>query len=90
MIGHGHGATFLRLLAERLCTEGAPHVAIDPDVDNLRARRAYAKAGFAKEARVATEGGSAVLMIYDPGRSTSYFAFPSAGFNAPTIPNGAK
>jgi aminoglycoside 6'-N-acetyltransferase len=71
MIGRGYGAAFLRLLAERLYTERPPHVAIDPDVDNLRAQRAYAKAGFAKEARVATEAGSAVLMIYDPGRSTS-------------------
>ena len=46
MIGRGHGAAYLRLIAERLCAEGAPLVTIDPIVDNLRARRAYAKAGF--------------------------------------------
>ena len=41
MIGRGHGSAYLKLLAERLRAEGAPVVAIDPDVDNLRARRAY-------------------------------------------------
>lgn len=66
MIGRGHGAAYLRLLAERLCDEGAPLVAIDPHADNLRARRAYAKAGFVGERPVATEAGPAVLMIYDP------------------------
>jgi aminoglycoside 6'-N-acetyltransferase len=66
MIGRGHGAAYLRLLAVRLCSEGAPVVVIDPDVDNLRARRAYANAGFVGEAQVMTETGPAVLMIYDP------------------------
>ena len=46
MIGRGHGSAYLRLLADRLIAERAPLIAIDPDVDNLRARRAYAKAGF--------------------------------------------
>jgi aminoglycoside 6'-N-acetyltransferase len=46
MIGRGHGSAFLRLLAERLVAEGAPVVAIDPDPENHRARRAYARAGF--------------------------------------------
>jgi RimJ/RimL family protein N-acetyltransferase len=68
MIGRGHGAAYLRLLAELLCAVGAPLVAIDPRADNLRARRAYAKAGFVGERRVATEAGPAVLMIYDPAR----------------------
>src|SRR5262249_18817034 len=49
MIARGHGAAFLRLLAERLVSEGAPLVAIDPDLKNLRARRAYANAGFVEE-----------------------------------------
>jgi len=57
MIGRGHGAAYLNLLAERLCAAGAPLVAIDPAPDNLRARRAYAKAGFVGEAIVATEAG---------------------------------
>ena len=49
MIGQGHGSAFLRLLAERLTAEGAPLVVIDPDVENLRARRACEKAGFRGE-----------------------------------------
>jgi len=70
MIGRGHGAAYLRLLAERLSAEGAPVVAIDPAVDNTRARRAYAKAGFVGETSVATPNGSAVVMVY--GRSRDW------------------
>jgi aminoglycoside 6'-N-acetyltransferase len=66
MIGRGHGAAYLRLLAELLCAEGAPLVAIDPNAENLRAQRAYSKAGFGGETLVATDTGPAVLMIYDP------------------------
>ena len=66
MIGRGHGAAYLSLLAERLCAEGAPLVAIDPAVDNFRARRAYEKAGFRFKAQVTTEAGPAALMIYEP------------------------
>jgi aminoglycoside 6'-N-acetyltransferase len=66
MIGRGHGQAYLRLLAERLCAEGAPFVAIDPSEDNVRARRAYEMAGFRVEATVATEAGPAVLMLYEP------------------------
>jgi aminoglycoside 6'-N-acetyltransferase len=65
MIGHGHGSAFLRQLAERLSREGAPVVAIDPDVDNLRARRAYRKAGFCGDSVVDTEAGPAILMIFE-------------------------
>jgi aminoglycoside 6'-N-acetyltransferase len=64
MIGRGHGAAFLRLLAQRLLAEGAPVVAIDPDVDNARARRAYANAGFSGDTVVQTGVGPAVLMIF--------------------------
>jgi aminoglycoside 6'-N-acetyltransferase len=66
MIGQGHGQAYLRLVAERLCAEGAPLVAIDPVEENLRARRAYEKAGFRAEARVMTEAGPSVLMLYVP------------------------
>jgi aminoglycoside 6'-N-acetyltransferase len=71
MIGRGHGPAYLRLLAERLCAEGAPLVAIDPAEGNLRARRAYEKAGFRVEARVVIKAGPAVLMLYEPPRATS-------------------
>jgi aminoglycoside 6'-N-acetyltransferase len=66
MIGRGHGQAYLRLLAERLDALGAPLLALDPDADNLRARRAYAKAGFVGEAPVLTEAGRVVVMIYEP------------------------
>jgi aminoglycoside 6'-N-acetyltransferase len=65
MIGRGHGSTYLRLLAERLRAEGAPLVAIDPDLDNLRARRAYEKAGFRGDTVVESGEGPAILMIFD-------------------------
>jgi aminoglycoside 6'-N-acetyltransferase len=51
---------------ERLCAEGAPLVAIDPAIDNVRARRAYEKAGFRQQAAVVSDEGAAVLMVYEP------------------------
>jgi aminoglycoside 6'-N-acetyltransferase len=65
MIGQGHGGRFLRALAERLRSAGAPLVAIDPNVENLRARRAYRAAGFEGERVVETGEGPAVLMLFD-------------------------
>ena len=70
MVGRGHGQAYLRLLAEKLCAEGAPLVAIDPAEENLRARRAYEKAGFRAKARVMTEAGPATLMLYEPRCAT--------------------
>lgn len=64
MLGHGHGSGFLRLLGDMLLGEGAPIVAIDPDFDNHRARRAYARAGFIEECVVETKHGPTVLMLY--------------------------
>jgi aminoglycoside 6'-N-acetyltransferase len=64
MIGRGHGRAYLKLLAERLRVEGAPVVAIDPDVDNIRARRAYEKAGFRGDAVVESGEGPAIMMIF--------------------------
>ena len=65
MLGRGHGSDFLRLLALQLRAEGAPAVAIDPDVANLRARRAYGRAGFVGGTVVETGEGPAVLMVFD-------------------------
>lgn len=66
LVGAGHGARYLRLLAELLMDEGAPLVAIDPDLNNLRAQRAYRSAGFRGDAVVETPAGPAVLMTFDP------------------------
>jgi aminoglycoside 6'-N-acetyltransferase len=64
MIGRGHGAAYLRRLAERLIAEGAPLIAIDPDMENVRAQRAYEKAGFRRGATVETAAGPAILMTF--------------------------
>ncbi len=64
MLGHGHGRRFLRQLAAMVLAEGAGAVAIDPAIDNHRARRAFAQAGFAEEGIVETAAGPAVLMLY--------------------------
>jgi aminoglycoside 6'-N-acetyltransferase len=64
MIGQGHGAAFLREHATQLLAAGAPVVAIDPDTANLRARAAYAKAGFIGDTIVATAAGPVVAMIF--------------------------
>ena len=64
MIERGHGSAFLRLFAEILLADGAAAVAIDPEADNLRARRAYARAGFIGEKAVETENGRVVLMRF--------------------------
>ena len=64
MIGCGHGAAFVRLLARRLIEEGATRVVIDPTVDNIRARRAYARAGFVGDRPVPTHTGPVVVMTF--------------------------
>lgn len=64
MIGRGHGSAFLRVRAERLKAEGAPAVAIDPDLSNVRARRAYEKAGFRGEVVIETKAGPVILMTF--------------------------
>jgi aminoglycoside 6'-N-acetyltransferase len=64
MLGRGHGSRFLRSFATLLIEEGAPTVAIDPDVANLRARQAYARAGFVEAAVVDSADGPVALMIF--------------------------
>ncbi len=64
MIGCGHGAAFVRILARRLLDEGATQVVIDPTVDNMRARRAYSRAGFVGDVPVETDAGRVVVMTF--------------------------
>jgi aminoglycoside 6'-N-acetyltransferase len=64
MLGVGHGSAYLRLMAERMLDEGAPTVAIDPAAQNLRAQRAYARAGFGDTRGVETPEGPALLMTF--------------------------
>jgi hypothetical protein len=63
-LGRSHGSAFLRLLASSFIRQGAPLVAIDPDAGNLRARRAFARAGFAEDAVVEAKQGVVVLMVF--------------------------
>lgn len=46
LLGRGHGSAFVRQHAETLLAQGVPAIGTDPHPDNLRAIRAYEKAGF--------------------------------------------
>ena len=63
MIERGHGSAFIRAFVERVLAAGAPRVVTDPDPDNVRAIRAYEKAGFEKSGLVDTPDGTALLMV---------------------------
>jgi aminoglycoside 6'-N-acetyltransferase len=65
MLGRGHGSAFIRTFAEQLLAKGTPRVVIDPDPANVRAIRAYNKAGFVKDRIVDTPDGPALLMVRD-------------------------
>jgi aminoglycoside 6'-N-acetyltransferase len=65
MIGHGHGSAFVRNFLERLIRSGTPRVVTDPDPANLRAIRAYEKAGFKSLGLVDTPDGRGLLMVHD-------------------------
>ena len=65
MIGCGHGGALVRQLALALRGRGIPAIAIDPDITNHRARRAYARAGFSREASGAgVAKRPAVVMLF--------------------------
>ena len=63
MLDRGHGSAFVRMHVERLFAAGAPAVGTDPHPENVRAQRAYEKAGFRiASGPVETLWGRAVLM----------------------------
>lgn len=63
MIGRAHGTAFVRLHCGLLFAAGAPAIGTDPHPDNMRARRAYEKAGFrAAGGPVETLWGLAIVM----------------------------
>jgi aminoglycoside 6'-N-acetyltransferase len=66
MIGCGHGSGFIRQFTGALLSSGIPRVVTDPDPDNGRAVRAYAKAGFQSDRVVDTPDGPALLMVRNP------------------------
>src|ERR1700730_14877467 len=63
MIGCGHGSGFIRQFADALLRNGTPRVVTDPDPANIRAVRAYEKAGFERDRLVDTPDGPALLMV---------------------------
>jgi aminoglycoside 6'-N-acetyltransferase len=65
MIGRGHGSALIRNFIERLVQSGTPRVVTDPDPANVRAVRAYERAGFEKVRLVDTPDGRALLMVHD-------------------------
>jgi aminoglycoside 6'-N-acetyltransferase len=61
----GHGSALIRTFIDRLLDAGTPRVVTDPDPANVRAVRAYEKAGFQKDRLVDTPDGRALLMVRD-------------------------
>lgn len=66
MIGRGHGSAFIRAFVDDCFRQGLPRMVTDPDPLNLRAVRAYEKAGFIRDRMVETPDGPALLMVREP------------------------
>jgi aminoglycoside 6'-N-acetyltransferase len=63
MVDRGHGSALIRSFVDGLLKTGTPRVVTDPDPENIRAVRAYEKAGFQKARLVDTPDGRALLMV---------------------------
>jgi aminoglycoside 6'-N-acetyltransferase len=63
MVDRGHGSALIRSFVDGLLKTGTPRVVTDPDPENVRAVRAYEKAGFQKARLVNTPDGRALLMV---------------------------
>jgi aminoglycoside 6'-N-acetyltransferase len=61
----GHGSAIVAQFAEQLFEEGAPRLIIDPHPTNVRAIRAYEKAGFKAFDTRTTIYGPALMMARD-------------------------
>lgn len=66
MLGKGLGSLAVRWFCKKLFAEGAPRLIIDPDTANLRAVRAYEKAGFVRFGTHARDDGTTLLMEMFP------------------------
>ena len=63
MVDRGHGSAFIRLFVDGVLATGVPRVLTDPGPENIRAVRAYEKAGFRRDREVDTPDGRALLMV---------------------------
>lgn len=64
-LGQGLGSAVIAALVDLLFAEGTPRLIIDPDPANLRAIRAYEKAGFVRFDERVTPFGPALMMARD-------------------------
>lgn len=67
LVGVGHGSAIIRQFVDTLFAEGTPRVVIDPDPANIRAIRAYEKAGFRAFDTRTSVYGPALMMARDAG-----------------------
>lgn len=67
LISIGHGSAIIRQFVDTLFAEGTPRVVIDPDPANIRAIRAYEKAGFRAFDTRTSVYGPALMMARDAG-----------------------
>ena len=68
-LGRGLGSAMVRAFTDTLLAEpGVTRVQTDPSPGNLRAIRAYEKAGFIRRGVVDTPDGPALLLIREPER----------------------
>ena len=65
LVGIGHGSAIIRQFVDTLFAEGTPRVVIDPDPANIRAIRAYEKAGFRAFDTRTSVYGPALMMARD-------------------------
>lgn len=63
MLGKGLGSLAVAAFCAKLFAEGAPRLIIDPDAANLRAVRAYEKAGFVRFDHFTNPDGSITLLM---------------------------
>jgi aminoglycoside 6'-N-acetyltransferase len=63
LLGKGLGTEVVRQFCQKLFAEGAPRLIIDPDAKNLRAVRAYEKAGFSRFDQYTNADGSITLLM---------------------------
>jgi RimJ/RimL family protein N-acetyltransferase len=64
-LSQGIGSAVLRQFAQRLVEEGYRTIIIDPDPDNIRAVRAYEKAGFRPIPHLVGQTGDTLIMRYE-------------------------